>query len=621
MKIISNKRVQVFTSDELKEILEGDNDYKFIYFGNDITLDSGICINGNKNDIVINGTYDGVRYKLTGMNSNERLDTIYVNSNNMQVQVKNVDIEYTNTYGVIYVPLENIGCVTIYNNIKFNGTQLSFNPYGSTKIVDSIILLDETNNVPSQEVCESNQVIIGGKTNISSNSLNSPMFTFRNDTASCSFVFLCKSEVTISCSDRSFMNGTGKLNFTILHDTTVNLTTGNGFSELPGYGANNVLIDERATFKFIENNHQRIPMWTILGSFTMKKDSTLHVINSYDNTPSDNYNLHFKGNNQVLTLEEPREVVIYTKNANVIYANNSLTFKITCSRINMWNNSTALVNAGGIDNLPDYFWYKNNVPARFEGVLTSGMTAITSHNLAKDELSYLSDIGNFSFQSRKQFSIGSIPMNIHEISSTRLKISGHSRSFADILIKYNNVSEVVSCDYDGLFEYSLTTPIDDNTNVEITSNVPSSFIYETRRITSPHNGELSLLTPNNAISFVLSPFSTSPLLLPRNKALEILVVDSRVTRSNFRILAYINSPLKSSSGFIMENALVYKNFDDEIVVLDNTPRVVFTSVNDDESVFLTRITCSKEKGPLIDLSNNALEINEEYFAVIYFVLE
>lgn len=132
---------------------------------------------------------------------------------------------------------------------------------------------------------------------------------------------------------------------------------------------------------------------------------------------------------------------------------------------------------------------------------------------------------------------------------------------------------------------------------------------------------MSLLTFNNAISFVLSPFSTSPLLLPRDKALEILVVDSRVIRSNFRILAYINSPLKSTSGFIMENALVYKNFDDEIVVLDNTPRVVFTSVNDDESVFLTRITWSKEKGPLIDLSNNALEINEEYFAVIYFVLE
>lgn len=182
----------MFTSDELKEILEGDNDYKFIYFGNDITLDSGICINENKNDIVINGTYDGVRYKLTGMNSNEKLDTIYVNINKMQVQVKNVDIEYTNTYGVVYVPLENIGCVTIYDNIKFNGTQLSFNPYGSTKIVDSIILLDETNNVPSQEVCESNQVIIGGKTNISSNSLNNPMFTFRNDTSSCSFVFFVR---------------------------------------------------------------------------------------------------------------------------------------------------------------------------------------------------------------------------------------------------------------------------------------------------------------------------------------------------------------------------------------------------------------------------------------------
>ncbi len=68
------------------------------------------------------------------------------------------------------------------------------------------------------------------------------------------------------------MSGTNKLNFTILHDTKVHLTTGNGFSSMTIHGANNVLIDERASFIFIEKSHQRIPMWAIFGNLTMKED-------------------------------------------------------------------------------------------------------------------------------------------------------------------------------------------------------------------------------------------------------------------------------------------------------------------------------------------------------------
>ncbi len=66
------------------------------------------------------------------------------------------------------------------------------------------------------------------------------------------------------------MSGTNKLNFTILLDTNVHLTTGNVFSSKTIHGANNVLIDDRASFIFIEKSHQRIPMWAIFGSLTMK---------------------------------------------------------------------------------------------------------------------------------------------------------------------------------------------------------------------------------------------------------------------------------------------------------------------------------------------------------------
>ena len=105
MKIINNKRVQVFTSEELSNVLKMDNGYDYIYLGNSIVLDNGISINENKIKVTIDGTYEGFRYKLTGINSTDISDTIIVSENNKEVIIKNMDIESTNTYGVIYVPL------------------------------------------------------------------------------------------------------------------------------------------------------------------------------------------------------------------------------------------------------------------------------------------------------------------------------------------------------------------------------------------------------------------------------------------------------------------------------------------------------------------------------------
>lgn len=48
MEIINKKRVGVSTSEELKEVLENDNEYEFIYLMDNITLSSGIKINEKK---------------------------------------------------------------------------------------------------------------------------------------------------------------------------------------------------------------------------------------------------------------------------------------------------------------------------------------------------------------------------------------------------------------------------------------------------------------------------------------------------------------------------------------------------------------------------------------------
>lgn len=608
-----NKTV-VYNSYDLKQVLEEDNGYNYIYLGSDITLDSGITINKN---VIIDGTYSGITYTLTGMNSILESDTITTFNNT--VEVRNMKINYTNIYGVIYVPLNKnySNTVVIYNNIVFNGTQLSFNPYGITKIIDSNITIEDTNNISAQEVCESNQVIIGGNTNITSNSTNNPLFYFRNDTTNPSVIFLCKSEVIMSIDSKDFMNGTNKLNFTILHDTNVNLVTGNGFATTSVCGANNVLIEERANFTFIEKSHQRIPMLNVFGTFTMKEGSILELINSYTNTPTDNYNIHFKGTNSKLILDNPKALSIYTKNANVIYSNNSIPFTIKTRRINMWTNSEELTNAGGINNLPEYSWYKDDELINIEGTFTTDSTTITNHNFTEEELNKLPDLNNFSFQNKKQFSIGSSIINVHQINANKDTISGHTTSFADVLIKYNNKEEIVSADENGLFTYNDT--ISNNTDIEITSNLSGSFIYETRKITSPYDGELSLIDITNQTEFSLTPISYNPIIIPRNKPLLIKVVDSRLNKTNWKIYAYIDKPLTSSLGYVLDGALVFKKFNDEIITLNNTPNLVYEQENTTDG--LISLNYSVEKGPLLDLSNNFLEINEEYFADINFKLE
>lgn len=622
MEILNTKTVIVETSEELKNVLEETNEIEYIYLKNDITLTAGIFLNENKQKIIINGTYQGLKSTLTGMNSSEPTATIQANLNTKEVLLKNMNIVSTNTNGVVYVPADkSYSVITSYDNIIFNGTELSYNPYGTTKITNSIITIEKTNDTEPSKVCDSDHVIIGGNTNITSTSTTNPLFYFRNNTGSPSIIFLCKSNIKLTTDTKEFMNGTNKLNFTILHDTNVYLLTGNGFATYSTCGANNVLIEERASLTFLETKHQRIPMWAIFGNFTMKEGSILELINTYESTPSDNYNLHFKGTSCKLTLDNPKRVAIYTKNASTIYTDNTLEFNINCTRLNLWVNSKDVTEAGGINDIPDYSWYKETALFSVTGILTNTLTAITSQNLTPAEIAKLPDFGNFNLVSKKEFSIGSYSSNIHLLDSTSTKISGHTEAFSSILIKYGAISSIVTSDSTGYFEYTPTSTIPDNTEIEFTINVPGSFAYQKRTITTPYDGELNIISEPQPITFDLTPISTAPIILPMHNELTIKVVDSRKTSTAWKLYAYIDKNLTSQLGFTLKDALVFKKFTDEIIFLTTTPTLVYTGEKTSGTPQLITLTYSKEKGPLLNLTDNPLEVNEEYFANIYFTIE
>lgn len=622
MQILNSNTVVVFSNTELKEVLESENGYNYIFFGNNIILEEEITINSAKENVVINGTYLDVRYTYI-VNNVDTNCVINAKLENKKVTVKNLDIVCTSEFGVIKFPAlsEYKNTMLEYINIKFNGVQFGYNPYGKLKIIDCIVTIEDTNGISAQEAGEAAEVEIGGNTTITSNAKSFGLFFFQTGIQSPAFKVLANSRVNLRNETKEFMQGTNALDFKILHDADVTLVTGNGFASYTIHGARDVLIDERASFTFIENKHQRIPMWTIYGTLTVNEGATFQVINTYDNTPSDNYNLHFKGNNCKIILNNPHSFVLYTKNANVLYTNNPLKYTFNVSRINMWPNATQFSSAGDIYNLPDYLWYKDDGLINIWGTVTATDTSITSHNFTEKELSKISSLNDFAFQSRKQFSIGERIFNIHPITNVSDSISGYTQAFAEILIKYNDVVEVIAADENGFFEHFIETSISDNTEIEIISCVANSFIYSTRIFNTPHKGELNILEASNSATFLLSPISMTPVILPKKNQSMIKIVDSRQVGSEWKLYVRLVSPMSSQNGFILNNAVIFKKFNNEVVTLNDKPTLVFSGNNNNGNVELYNLVWSTEKGILLNLENNALEVNEEYIAKIIWNIE
>ena len=617
IQIIDNNTVVVTNNDELKQVLSEDNSYEYIYLGSDITATSGFTINSNKSKVIIDGTYNNTKYTYTNNLSLEET-VIKVSTTNKRIILKNMNIVSSHGYGVIYVPSHpNYSNVVVeYNNINFSGIELSQNYYGTTKIVDSVLEVKDTNNVPAQRACNSNRIIIGGNTTITSSSSTNTVFFF-NDVIPSSVKIMPNSRVSIT-TDKEFMNGTNRLDLIVGHGAEFLLTTGNGFAITTTHGARNVLIEEMANFTFIEKSHQRVPMWNIFGDFKVLEGASVSVINTYMTTPSDNYNIYFKGTNQKFILDNPKYINIYTKNANVVYTNNPVDFMFTFSRINMWIYALDYTSACTLDDIPAFYWYKENTPAKITGVLNKDSTTVTSHNFTDDELSLISDINSFSFQDKKILTIGMLKINVHPITDSTDAISGHTIPYANVKIEYDNKILTAVSDENGLFEANIDSVIPDNTRVKITSCLNSCFTE--RKVITPFMGELTLLKATKNIPFSMIPSSTNPIILPKNNETVVTVVDSRVNSTNWKLYLNYTNPMIEESGKVLINSLFFKKFNNEEILLKTSKKLVYESNDNGGMVSVSNVTFSIDKGLFLKPSKDLLE-DEDYSTLIIWSVE
>ena len=616
MQIINDNTVVVNNSEELKQVLSETNDYTYVFFGSDITLTSGFTINSNKTEIVIDGTYNNNKYTYTN-NLTESTDVINANKQNKKIVLKNMNIISSHTYGVVYVPSHpNYNDLVVeYNNINFSGVELSCNYYGTTKINDSMISGVDTNNVTVKKICDSNRIIIGGNTTITSNSTVDPVFFF-NDVIPSYIKIVPNSHVNITTNEE-LMNGTNKLDLIVGHGSEFLLTTGNGFSITTTHGARNVLIEEMANFTFIEKSHQRIPMWSIFGNLTVKEGASFSVINTYMKTPSDNYNIYFKGSNQKIIFDNPKYINIYTKNANVMYTNNPVNFSFKFSRINMWIYALDYLDACTLDDTPAFYWYKEKNPVEITGTFDKNTTTITSHNFTESELNSLTDINSFSFQNIKILTIGMLKINIHPINNSINTISGHTIPYSAVLIEYDTKRLTTTANEEGLFEIDIDSAVPDNTRVKITSCL--NGCYTERKVNIPFNGELTLLKTTENIPFSTIPVSYNPIILHKKNMTEIRVVDSRINSTKWKLYINYVNPMTSGDKVLIDS-LKFKKFDNELINLTTNKQLVYESNSNNGNVEVSNITFSTDKGLMI-IPNKNLLMDEDYCTLIIWSIE
>lgn len=605
------------TNDELKQVISEDNNYDYIYLGNDIVATEGFIINSNKSKLTIDGTYNDKKYTYTNNLSLEE-NVIKASTTNKKIVLKNMNIVCSNGYGVIYVVSHpNYSNVLVeYNNVNFSGIELSQNYYGTTKIVDSIIEIKDVNNVPAQRACNSNRILIDGNTTISNTSTTNTIFFF-NDVIPSLVKIVPNSRVNIS-TPKEFMNGTNRLDLTIGHGAEFLLTTGNGFSITTTHGARNVLVEEMADFTFIENSHQRVPMWSVFGDFIVKEGASVSILNTYMTTPTDNYNIYFKGTNQKFILDNPRNVNIYTKNANIVYTNNPVNFIFKFTRINMWIYALDYTSACTLDDTPAFYWYKENSLAQISGVFNKDTTTVESHNFTDEQLNLLSDINNFSFQNKKILTMGLLKINVHPITSTSDSISGHTIPLANVKIEYEDKSIKALADENGLFEAKVDTVIPNNTVVKITSCLNGCFTE--RKVTTPFNGELTLFKVTQNIAFSMIPTSINPIILPKQKENIVTVIDSRLNSTNWKLyINYIN-PMMEVSGKVLIDSLIFKKFNNEEIDLKTNKKLIFESSDSGGNVNVSSVTFSIDKGLFLKPSKDLLE-GEDYSTKIIWSVE
>ena len=403
---INETTVAVETSAELKTVLEGDNKITKKYLAKDITLASGISILASKTEVTIDGLYPtdgtGVIHTYTDMNSAASGDAIGIRSaSSVKVTLQNMNVIGRNYYGIIYVTegtaYQNV--VITYKNITYRGPQITYHPSGLSIYQDVDITSVDSTACVANEVAETYQLQIGGKTTINHNSTGNSVFWFRGPTSSPYLEILEGANLSITTT-RDVIYTTYYVKLTIHNNANFTVNTRYGFFRDNGHQASSILLDTYSKFSVIQTqtNGSNV-MLTCRGDFTVNENATLYLQANYSNSAP---LIRFYSTAAKWNVIKPKSVILYNQTNAIFRFENTTTFTIETGRVDYWITSPTLSSTGEIDSKPLYAWNKSNQEEfSLTATVTSSATTITANNLTDAEKQDLPSLDLLQFQTAK----------------------------------------------------------------------------------------------------------------------------------------------------------------------------------------------------------------------------
>lgn len=618
MNILDENHVVVFTSAELKSVLEGENSYTTIYFGDNITLTSGITISAKKAKITISGTYEGVTYQFTDQKSTSAAQAIQASPQNELIVVENLHIIGYNYYGMIYVAesasYKNV--VLEYQNITYIGPQFIFHPMGLTRIIDSTITIQDQ-YASGNEVAECNQIEIGGVTTILHTSKANSSFWFRNNNP---YLTILKSaKVTFTSTERELFYGTNQLNLSLYEQSSFAITVHNGLAYNSSFGTNNTTVASGASLKITQTaRNGSYATWYSYGPLSILNGASLQVISDYSSITTANSCIYFYNAKASFILEEPKEVVLYNPVASAIQTSATIPFQFQFSRINLFTTSVSLTSAISLNTLPTYAWYKTSDISAISGNFSNTTTTITETNFTTEELKNLPSLTNFILANKKIFSLGTFSFSVHKIGTKSTVLRGKTLKNVSILIQYLDTSTVITALDSGDFSCTLPSTLELGTIINLQAKLPDTVLYFSEKAIVVEPGELLLVTYPNMIEFTLEPFSLSPLLLPKKEKMELTIVDTRIELTKWSLAVTLASSFQDEKGNVLENALCFFSSNQALSPLSNDPYVIYTQEEEKEGT--TSLTYEEKEGIVLHIQN-PIQKDATYRANLHWTLE
>ena len=611
---------------DLKTVLEDYSAYAgvdTIYLNGDITyLAGGIAVNTNRNALTIIGhpKGEGGQYTITDIAGGAPGNAIRILKNNFNLTIRDININGKNYYGPFVVYDGYTGCTISYENVTYNGPQITYNRRGIARYIDCSITIAGTGGDPAQEVAELAQLEIGGNTTFTNTAGATSMFWFAGNFGSNQYLkVLDGAQVTVSHNSTAspygfiYVEGLGaavnqRPEITIGQNASLAVSTRVGFTHID-HRVESIEIKQGGKLSIMQTSDPgNYPTVHLNSSLTVQDGGTLEVQRAANTRASGLIRIYNTGGR--VTLNNPKRIRLYNPYGRVVTARTgTATISGTVGAINAWTTDKGYTDS--VDNMPANIWNKNDSSAMSMSATlgTAAVTAASISNQAEgDPFTAEFNSATFNTYAMPMLVMGSYFLDTDEVYPNDTAISGTADSAADIRAGYTNggIQQALSATADGSGKYSMAipdSPIAPDT--EITAMSHRNYLkarHVTKVLEQP--SILRFLAVPDDLAFATANISALPQTVGRQDAgWTIAVEDTRGTGSRFRVDASIAQPLLGVGGtttYTLPDALVYVDGTGQRPTLGNVPVTVYDGTTGTSA--RTDINWAADKGLLVSLS-------------------